>query len=173
MDDALKVEYEIRNNANILLNKLEIVRDQEQLKRLKEFQIQYNAIEKKGLEERAKNIRELRSIQEDREINKFDREIKELEKLRDLSIGFFDDAFELDPKNLKDLKELRKLAQDIIAGKPTSFGNALKERTGDLTLELGLQQKREEEKALNQYLYDVSLWGKTKEEKAIIYARYT
>lgn len=173
LDEALKVEYDIRNNANKLLDKLEEVRDQEQLKRLKEFQIQYNAIEKKGLEERAKNIRELRSIQEDREINKFDREIKELERLRDISIGFFDDVFNVDPKNLKDVRELRKIAKDIIAGKPTSFGNALKERTGDLTLELGLQQKREEEKAYNQYLYDISIWGKTKEEKAIIYARYS
>jgi tape measure domain-containing protein len=173
LDDALKVEYEIRNNANILLNKLEEVREQEQLKRLKEFQIQYNAIEKKGLEERAKNIRELRSINENKDIKRFDREIQELERLRDISIGFIDDAFKVDPKNFNDLKELRKIAQDILEGKPTSFGLAIKERTGDLTLALGLQQKREEEAAYNQYLYDISLWGKTKEEKAIIYARYT
>lgn len=173
LDEALKVEYQIRDNANNLLGQLEKVRDQEQLKRLKEFQIQYNAIEKKGLEERAKNIRELRSINEDKEINKFEREIKELERLRDISIGFFDNVFEVDPKNLKDVRELRKLAKDIIDGKPTTYGNAIKERTGDLTVELGIQKKREQDKALNQYLFDVSLFGKTKEEKAVLYARYT
>lgn len=173
LDEALKVEYQIRDNANKLLDKLEEVRDQEQLKRLKEFQIQYNAIEKKGLEERAKNIRELRGINEDKEINKFEREIKELERLRDISIGFFDDVFEVNPRNLKDVRELRKLAKDIIDGKPTTYGNAIKERTGDLTVELGIQKKREQDKALNQYLFDVSLFGKTKEEKAVLYARYT